>query len=448
MTPPRRLRGPLPLYIRYCIAFVSAQLVLLLTGTMVWERWVDDVHDQLAHDQSMRYEVEGTHALIAERLLRRQPEERADEMKALQAVFAYPIHLRSLDQVESLIPASERPVLMKGGIVMTLHGSYSHQRLGSSDQAVTLGRFDNAPAELADLGGSELLYLAGLLSTVVGAIALPLYFLIHRLWHDVRALHDTVHHLRANAFDHPIPVLRTHLLRPLGRALQDMAQQMRTLLDGQRLMGQAMAHELRTPITRLRFTASLVEEAAATADSSARGLLQEMQADLQWLEDLTSAGVEYVRFGRMPLVERTWVDLRLLLRTTAANFMHQQDPRLRLACVPGTGVHANAMALELAVRNLLANAVRHAHAEVMVTAEMRRDGLHLRVEDDGPGIPPARRQDVFAPYVRLSDTTGGFGLGLAMVRTIAERHGGRIDIQDSALGGACLALFLPHHDRR
>lgn len=193
MNPPRRLRGRLPLYIRYCIAFVSAQLVLLLTGTMVWERWVDDVHDQLAHGQSMRYEVEGTHALIAERLLRRQPEERADEMKALQAVFAYPIHLRSLDQVESLIPASERPVLMKGGIVMTLHGSYSHQRLGSSDQAVTLGRFDNAPAELADLGGSELLYLAGLLSTVVAAIALPLYFLIHRLWHDVRVLHDTVH---------------------------------------------------------------------------------------------------------------------------------------------------------------------------------------------------------------------------------------------------------------
>lgn len=443
MTPPRRLRGPLPLYIRYCIAFVSAQLVLLLTGTMVWDRWSHDVHDQ-----SMRYEVEGTHALIAERLLGQQAGDRTKEMKALQAVFGYPIYLRPLAEAQALVPEGERNALLQGGIVMTSHGAYSHQRLGSTAEAVTLGRFDNTLPGLSELDGSEVLYLAGLLSTVVAAIALPLYFLIHRLWHDVRVLHDTVHHLRANAFDHPIPALRTHLLRPLGAALQDMAQQMRTLLDGQRLMGQAMAHELRTPITRLRFTASLVEEAAATADSSARGLLREMQADLQWLEDLTSAGVEYVRFGRMPLVERTWVDMRLLLRTTAANFMHQQDPRLRLVCAPGTGVHANAVALELAVRNLLANAVRHAHAEVMVTAEMRRDGLHLRVEDDGPGIPPARRQDVFAPYVRLSDTTGGFGLGLAMVRTIAERHGGRIDIQDSALGGACLALFLPHHDRR
>lgn len=440
MTTPRRLRGPLPLYVRYCIAFVSAQLVLLLTGTMVWDRWSDDVHDQ-----SMRYEVQGTHALIAERLLARPADTRAREMQAVQAAFAYPVHLRPLDQVQALVPASERSALAQGGIIMTAHGTYSHQRLGTTDQAVTLGRFDDVPMDMPDLDGDDAFHWLGLLSTLVGAIALPLYFLVHRLWHDVRVLHDTVHHLRANAFDHPIPALRTHLLRPLGQALQDMAQQMRTLLDGQRLMGQAMAHELRTPIARLRFTASLVEEAAATADTCPGTLLQEMQADLQWLEDLTTAGVEYVRFGRMPLVERDCVDVAALLRTVGANFEHHDGPRLQLACAPGTQVQGNAMALELAVRNLLGNAMRHADAEVMVTAELRHDGLHLHVEDDGPGIPPMHRHDVFAPYFRLRDTPGGFGLGLAMVRTIAERHGGHVDIHDSALGGACLALFLPHH---
>ena len=443
MTPPTRLRGRLPLYIRYCAAFVTAQLVLLFTGTMMWERWTDDTHDQ-----SMRYEVEGTHALIAQRLLSHDAGDRMKEMDALQAVFGYPIYLRPLDQVQALVPESERSALSKGEIIMTSHGAYSNQRLGTTDQAVTLVRFVDTLPDLSELRASEVLYLLGLLSTVVAAIALPLYFLIHRLWHDVHVLHDTVHHLRANAFDHPIPALRTHLLRPLGRALQDMAQQMRTLLDGQRLMGQAMAHELRTPITRLRFTASLVEEASAKADSGAHDLLREMQADLQWLEDLTSAGVEYVRFGRMPLVELNWVEMPGLLRSAAANFMNQKGPRLRWACAPGVGVHANAIALELAVRNLLGNAVRHARTEVRVSAEMRRDGLHLRVDDDGPGIPPAHRQDVFTPYVRLSETAGGFGLGLAMVRTIAERHGGRVDIHDSALGGACLTLFLPRHDRR
>lgn len=443
MSRPTRLRGPLRLYIRYCVAFVTAQLALLFTGTMMWDRWSDETHDP-----SMRYEVEGTHALIAQRLLSHEAGDRRKEMEALQAVFGYPIYLRPLEQVQALVPESERSALLQGEIVMTSNGAYSNQRLGTTDQAVTLVRFVDTLPALSELHASDVLYLLGLLSTVVAAIALPLYFLIHRLWHDVHVLHDTVHHLRANAFDHPIPALRTHLLRPLGRALQDMAQQMRTLLDGQRLMGQAMAHELRTPIARLRFTASLVEEASATVDSGAHDLLHEMQADLQWLEDLTSAGVEYVRFGRMPLVELDWVDIPDLLRAAAGRFMNEGGPRLRLACAPGTGIHANAIALELAVRNLVGNAMRHARAEIRVSAEMCRDGLHLRVEDDGPGIPPAHRQDVFTPYVRLSETAGGFGLGLAMVRTIAERHGGRVDIHDSALGGACLTLFLPLHDRR
>lgn len=437
MKPHARLRGPLTLYVRYCVAFVSAQLVLLFAATLLWERWTDDVHED-----ALRHELQGTHGLIAERLAGREAAERRAEVEAIQLLFAYPVQLQSLAEARALLAEPDRAALGEGRIVLSAHGTFSHQRVAGSDDVITLGSFDMPDASGSD-GGAALFWLA-LLSTLVGVIALPLYFLIHRLWHDVRALHDTVHHLRANAFDHPVAPLRTHLLRPVAHALQDMAQQMRTLLDGQRLMGQAMAHELRTPIARLRFTASLIEDAVPTA--SAGPLLQEMQSDLQWLEDLTTAGVEYVRFGRMPLVERAWVDVAGMLQASAAVVGHQGNRQLTWCCVPGTGVYANAAALELAVRNLLSNAMRHARREVLVTAESRHDGFHLQVEDDGPGIPRGHRQDVFAPYFRLHDAPGGFGLGLAMVRTIAERHGGRVSIRDSLLGGACLALFLPRHE--
>lgn len=439
LTPAGRLRNPVWLYARYCTVLVAAQLLLLYTGTMAWDRWTHDVHDQ-----SMRYQVQGTHALLAEHLLQRPLADRHAAMQALQPVFAYPLRLDTLATVQAGMADDQRAALAAGQIVMTGNGRFSHQRLGHSQQVVTLGDFDAMPNDLPDQDEEDLLYWASLLTILVTAFALPLYFLIHRLWHDVRVLHDTVHHLRANAFEHPVPVLRTRLLQPVGRALRDMSQQMRTLLDGQRLMSQAMAHELRTPIARLRFTASLLEEDHAGAPSPQVPLLQEMQTDLQWLEDLTAAGVEYVRFGRMPLVERSQVDMAGLLQRVATAFLHQSGPHLQLRCLPGVTVHGNTAALELAMRNLLGNALRHARSRVRASALRQRAGLLLLVEDDGPGIAPVHRADVFAPYFRLHDAPGGFGLGLAMVRAIVERHGGTVDIGDSPLGGAALRVWLPH----
>lgn len=437
--PDRRLRSPVWLYARYCTVLVAAQLLLVHTGTLAWDRWTHEVHDY-----AMRHQVQGTHALLAEHLLRRPPAERETAIRALQPVFGYPLHLHALATVQAQVSGADLNALTQGAIVMTQQGRFSHQRLGDSQQVVTLGDFEIMPMDLPDPDGEDLLYWASLLSILVTAFALPLYFLIHRLWHDVRVLHDTVHHLRANAFDHPVPALRTRLLQPVGQALRDMSQQMRTLLDGQRLMSQAMAHELRTPIARLRFTTSLLEEADATAPGAQAPLLQELQTDLQWLEDLTSAGVEYVRFGRMPLVDRSQVDVTGLLQRAATGFVYQHGPRLQLCCLPGMSVHANAAALELAVRNLLGNALRHARSQVRASALRQRNGLLLQVEDDGPGIAPVHRADVFAPYFRLHDSPGGFGLGLAMVRAIVERHGGTVDIGDSPLGGAALRVWLPN----
>lgn len=436
---PRRLKGPLPLYVRYCVIFIVAQLLLLTAGTLLWERLLDPTPVSTLH-----YRVQGSHALLADRLLQVPEAQRAEALAGLQTLFAYPLQLQPLAEIEGQLPAADADKLREGQIVVSADGAYSHQRLAGTRSVLTLGDFSNVPEN--DDDEEELLedglYWLSLLTTVAAAVALPLYFLIHRFWHDVKVLHDTVHHLQANAFSHPVPPLRTRLLRPLGHALDDLSQQLQVLLDGQRLLGQAMAHELRTPLARMRFTVGLMEEQQAVPDDEGT-LLHDLQTDLQLLQDLTAASVEYLRFGRMPLVERRPVNVKTLLRNAATAICRSPGPAVTCQCCPQLTVHANEAALDLAVRNLLANAVRHAHSAVRMQAELHQGGLRLRVEDDGPGIPPAHRQQVFAPYVRLCQSTEGFGLGLAMVKAITQRHGGHVEIGDSPLGGAAVTLWLP-----
>ncbi|MEU5220064.1 ATP-binding protein [Streptomyces sp. NPDC020807] len=108
-------------------------------------------------------------------------------------------------------------------------------------------------------------------------------------------------------------------------------------------------------------------------------------------------------------------------------------------------VHGNATRLERLLRNLLANACRHAETGVGVTVTTRGSAVELTVTDDGPGIPPADRARVFDRFTRLDASrtraSGGAGLGLPIARDIATHHGGTLTIEDAARGARLVARF-------
>ena len=102
--------------------------------------------------------------------------------------------------------------------------------------------------------------------------------------------------------------------------------------------------------------------------------------------------------------------------------------------------------LRRALRNLLENARRYSQGDI--TVALRRSGAlaEVRVYDHGPGVPEALRERIFEPFYRLpgaSERAGGVGLGLALVRSIAQRHGGSVHCEDREGGGACFVLRLP-----
>jgi signal transduction histidine kinase len=220
-----------------------------------------------------------------------------------------------------------------------------------------------------------------------------------------------------------------------ARAFNQMQERIQRLVDDRTRMLAAIAHDLRTVLTRLRLRAELIEDAEqqgkAIADLDAMALM--LDETLAFARD-NSAGDA-----------RQDVDLAALVRSLCDDLADVGQPvrylgpdRLRFACRP--------VALRRALANLIDNAVKYGR-EAEVGLQSERETIRLTIEDRGPGIPTAAREQVFQPFFRLepsrSRATGGTGLGLAVARTIVHRHGGEIALGDRPGGGLVVRITLP-----
>lgn len=271
------------------------------------------------------------------------------------------------------------------------------------------------------------------------AIAVALWML--RLVKDVDRLVDASRRLLHGTAPADPPRVRTRMLKPLAAALEDAAARIRSQLDSQRLMGDAMAHELRTPLARLQFTCALLVEQGGSASGDA--LLADLHADIAYLDHLVSAGMDYARFGRTPRAERSQVPLKALVDTVWKQLHPGTGQRFHAQIAAALHAHADAQALELALRNVLKNAQQHASSCITIHATRDDGWLLIHIDDDGAGIPSSMFGRVFEPYVRLDTSSSGFGLGLAIVKTVVQQHGGDAVMATSPLGGARVSLRLP-----
>ena len=234
-------------------------------------------------------------------------------------------------------------------------------------------------------------------------------------------------------------------------AFNAMAARIGRLVDDNRLLARGVAHDLKTPLARLRFGIDSLEELDTIADDPERHRdhLHRLQADLDAMESSLDAMLGYARFELRGAGEpHRCVDLVALVTERIAAC----GERSAIAFEPGDAirqVRGDDRELAALVDNLLQNASRYGRGRVLVSlAGSAARGVTLSVEDDGKGIPPARREGVLTPFVRDVSDDGradgratGHGLGLALVARIAERHGAEVSIGTSrALGGACVQV--------
>jgi two-component system osmolarity sensor histidine kinase EnvZ len=196
-----------------------------------------------------------------------------------------------------------------------------------------------------------------------------------------------------------------------------------------------ISHDLRTILTRFR-----LQLAVAGSKSS------DLDALNKDIDDMQSMLEAYMSFARGEATEDTGsFDLAFYLGKLATEArLRKCKLTTKLTGEPEVLVRPNAFARLLS--NLVSNAFRHAK-NVRVTATHTRGFLTIIVDDDGPGIPLERREDVFKPFVRLdtarNQDSGGTGLGLSIARDIARSHGGDITLDDSPLGGLRAIVRVP-----
>ena len=217
-------------------------------------------------------------------------------------------------------------------------------------------------------------------------------------------------------------------------AFNAMTDQVKRTFESHRQLLSAVGHDLRTPITAMRISIEFIEDAEVR---------ERLQKSLEELQALTEAVLSAAKgAGGEPMRN---VDLSALVESVCTDLDDLGEP---VSWQPHAPVPASCRPNEIrrAVRNLVENAVAYGQ-RADVRLENGADRYEIVVEDDGPGIPEADRTRVFEPFVRLESSrsmeTGGSGLGLTLVKAIAEGHGGSIVLENKPEGGLRARLRLP-----
>ena len=217
-------------------------------------------------------------------------------------------------------------------------------------------------------------------------------------------------------------------VRAAGNAFLDMRNRIERQIEQRTLMLSGVSHDLRTPLTRLKLGLSMLDDADAA----------DLKRDVDEMQSMLD---EFLNFARgISEAEPEPVDPAELLRDLVEDFA-RAGKAVTLVAVEGQGtILLRRLAMRRAVENLITNAVRYG-SRAEVSMMLTEKSLRIRVEDDGPGIPPAQRSEAVKPFTRLDaarnqNKGSGVGLGLAIATDIARAHGGVLRLgQSERLGG-------------
>jgi two-component system OmpR family sensor kinase len=267
------------------------------------------------------------------------------------------------------------------------------------------------------------------------ALLLPLaWFMARRLTRPIRLFAQAAERLGSDPHAPPLEETGPTEVRDAAQAFNEMQTKLNRYVEGRTQMVASIAHDLRTPLTRLRFRAE-------QADPDIR---DRMAADIEQMDGMISQALAYVR-GETVRETPVPLDLSALvasvvhdLNEVGADASVQSDESIR--------VMGESLNLRRAVGNLVENAIKFAgSAQVAVTTE---PGLAVvTVSDTGPGLPADELEAVFEPFQRGEKSrnreTGGAGLGLAVARGVARAHGGDVVLSNRPGGGLVARLTLP-----
>ncbi|NNM74395.1 ATP-binding protein [Enterovirga aerilata] len=223
-------------------------------------------------------------------------------------------------------------------------------------------------------------------------------------------------------------------VRQAGHAFLEMKRRIERAMEQRTTMLNGVSHDLRTILTRFRLSLALLDQTPEVED---------LRRDVDEMSRMLEG---YLAFARGDYGEQAvTADLTALLNELKSD-AERSGHETSLEIIGDPMVTLRVDAFKRLLFNLLSNAARHGD-HIAISAQHEGRWLTVHVDDDGPGIPPQAREEVFKPFVRLDEARNqdesGSGLGLAIARDIARSHGGEVTLADSPLGGLRASVRIP-----
>ena len=274
------------------------------------------------------------------------------------------------------------------------------------------------------------------------AVAAGAWPVVRRLTRRLEALKQGVEAFGAGALHQRVAEDGRDEVAAVGASFNRAAARIEVLLRSHQSLLANASHELRSPLARLKMAVAMMEDAALPLQLPQRAALrQEIETNIAELDALVE---EVLLASRLDAAAQLDVREPVGLLGLAAEEAARVDAR---AQGDDVSVPGDERLLRRALRNLLENARRYGGGEVEALVQRRAGGgAELRVCDRGAGVPEALRERIFEAFFRLpghAERAGGVGLGLSLVRQVAERHGGRVRCEAREGGGSCFVLELP-----
>ncbi|HCT6544404.1 TPA: two-component system sensor histidine kinase RstB [Enterobacter hormaechei] len=413
----------------YLLLFVCFLVMTMLVGL------VYKFTAERAGRQSLDDLMKSSLYLMRSELREIPPHDWARTLKELDLNLSFDLRIEPMKDFDLAPPAMQR---LRDGDIVALDEKYTFiQRIPRSHYVLAVGPVPY----LYYLHQMRLLDLA-LLGFIAISLAFPVFIWMRPHWQDMLKLESAAQRFGEGHLTERIHFDSGSSFDRLGIAFNQMADNINALIASKKQLIDGIAHELRTPLVRLRYRLEMSENLTG-AESQA------LNRDIGQLEALIEELLTYARLDR-PQTELhlSTPDLPVWLQTHI-NDVQSVNPQRKLltAITPGAYGALDMRLMERVLDNLMNNAMRYSETMLRIGLDLQGSQAILCVEDDGPGIEPAEREKVFEPFVRLDPSrdraTGGCGLGLAIVRSIAQAMGGSVRCEASELGGARFVFSWP-----
>ena len=274
------------------------------------------------------------------------------------------------------------------------------------------------------------------LAIVDGVMVILCFFAVRLVTRPLSVLAGAAEDLGRNIDRPPLPERGANELVRASRALNVMQDRLKRYVDTRMKVLAAMSHDLKTPITRMRLRAEMLDDAQIKA---------KFVKDLDELQQMVSSTLDYMR----GLAEGGEAVQPIDVTALISSLREDAEEAGHTVTVSGdvrSPVMGRAQALKRCLQNLIDNALAYGRRADIT---LRDDGgvLNIAISDDGPGIPEGDIERVFEPFYRVEGSrnrnTGGSGLGLSIARNIAQAHGGSVRLRNLARGGLEATLRIP-----